>query len=201
MIKTVTSAMIEALVATVEYKTHIVEGTTTTVAVAMLPIGETWFTLATAISGYADQRKFNADLGAKYAIEKVMAQAKEKLWELEGYCLSKEVNEIAPVTDYVDRIIIEYNELMAKRVKLNGFIESDKFKSLDSRARLLLSRQAAAMEDYAECLHQRLKDCGCIQFTGTNWPELVEKFGDGELVGGQFVTPAGDSFAVGMWIK
>ncbi|MCG9964609.1 Gp49 family protein [Shewanella cutis] len=201
MIKTVTSAMIEALLATVECKTHIVEGTTTTVAVALLPIGDSMFTLSTAISGCADPRKFNADLGAKYAIEKVMAQAKEKLLELEGYCLSKEVNGIAPVTDYVDRIIIEYNELMAKLVKLNGFIESDKFKSLDSRVRLLLSRQSAAMEDYIECLHWRLKDCGCIRFNGANWPELVEKFGGGEVVGDQFVTPAGDSYAPGMWVK
>lgn len=201
MIKTVTSAMIDALLATVEYKTHIVEGTTTTVAVAMLPIGEAKFTLSTAISGCADPRKFNADLGAKYAIEKVMTQAKEKLWELEGYCLAKEINGAAPVTDHIDSMIIEHNELMAKLVKLNEFIECDEFNSLESRARLMLSRQAAAMEDYAECLRERLKDFGCIQFTGANWPELVEKFGGGELVGVQFVTPAGDSFAVGMWVK
>lgn len=201
MIKTVTSAMIEALLATVECKTHIVEGTTTTVAVALLPIGETKFSLATAISGCADPRKFNADLGAKYAIEKVMAQAKEKLWELEGYCLSKEINGVTPVTDHIDRMIIEHNELMAKLVKLNQFVEGDKFKSLDSRAGSLLRRQAVAMEDYVECLHWRLKYCGCILFTGANWPELVEKFGGGEVVGGQFVTPAGDSFADGMWVK
>lgn len=103
--------------------------------------------------------------------------------------------------DHIDRMIIEHNELMAKLVKLNQFVEGDKFKSLDSRARLLLSRQAAAMEDYVECLHQRLKDCGCILFTGANWPELVEKFGGGEVVGDQFVTPAGDSYAPGMWVK
>ncbi|MGR6502830.1 Gp49 family protein [Shewanella sp. Koi 1] len=201
MIKTVTSAMIEALLATVECKTHIVEGTTTTVAVALLPIGETKFSLATAISACADPRKFDAALGAKYAIEQVMAKANEKLWELEGYCLSKEINGVAPVTDHIDRMIIEHNELMAKLVKLNQFVEGDKFKSLDSRDRLMLSCQAAAMEDYAECLHDRLKDFGCILFTGSNWPELVEKFGGGEVVGGQFVTPAGDSFTDGMWVK
>lgn len=103
--------------------------------------------------------------------------------------------------DHIDRMIIEHNKLMAKLVKLNEFIEGDKFKSLGSRARLLLSRQAAAMEDYAECLHDRLKDSGCIQFTGANWPELVEKFGGGELVDGDFVTPSGDNFSVGMWVK
>lgn len=103
--------------------------------------------------------------------------------------------------DQTDTMIIEHNELMAKLVKLNEFIEGDKFKSLGSRARLLLSRQAAAMEDYAECLHDRLKDSGCIQFTGANWPELVEKFGGGELVDGDFVTPSGDNFSVGMWVK
>lgn len=103
--------------------------------------------------------------------------------------------------DHIDRMIIEHNELMANLVKLNQFVEGDKFKSLDSRDRLLLRRQAAAMEDYAECLHDRLKDCGSILFTGANWPAMVEKFGGGEVVGGQFVTPAGDSFAVGMWVR
>lgn len=201
MIKTVTSAMIEALLATVECKTHIVEGTTTTVAVAMLPIGEAKFTLSTAISGCADPRKFNADLGAKYAIEKVMTQAKEKLWELEGYCLAKEINGTAPVTDHIDRMIIEHNELMAKLVKLNEFMDSDRYEQLESNSKHLIFRQNDCMASYEIILRKRLELAGCIQFTGANWPELVEKFGDGELVGGQFVTPAGDSFAVGMWVK
>ena len=201
MIKTVTSAHIDALLATVEYKTHVVNDSTTTVAVALLPIGDALFTLSTAISGCADPRKFNADLGAKYAIEKAAAQAKEKLWELEGYCLAKEINSVAPVTDHIDRMIIEHDDLEEKAAALEAFEMSDRCKQLDSRDKELLFTQGMHMRIYQNHLRLRLEKAGCIKFYGANWPELVDKFGGGELVGDQFVTPAGDSYAPGMWVK
>ena len=79
---------IDNLMQYVQYKTHIVEGTTTTVAVAVLPMGTVDFTLAIESTACVDKSNFNAELGAKYAIEKAATSARDKLWELEGYVLA-----------------------------------------------------------------------------------------------------------------
>ena len=79
---------IDMLMKHVQYKTHIVEGTTTTVAVAVLPMGTVDFTLAIESTSCVDKSNFNAALGAKYAIEKASESARNKLWELEGYVLA-----------------------------------------------------------------------------------------------------------------
>lgn len=79
---------IDMLMEHVQYKTHIVEGTTTTVAVAVLPMGTVDFTLAIESTACVDKSNFNAALGAKYAIEKAAVSARNKLWELEGYVLA-----------------------------------------------------------------------------------------------------------------
>lgn len=79
---------IDMLMGHVQYKTHIVEGTTTTVAVAVLPMGTVDFTLAIESTACVDKSNFNAALGAKYAIEKAAVSARDKLWELEGYVLA-----------------------------------------------------------------------------------------------------------------
>lgn len=79
---------IDNLMQYVQYKTHIVEGTTTTVAVAVLPMGTVDFTLSIESTACVDKSNFNAELGAKYAIEKAAVSARDKLWELEGYVLA-----------------------------------------------------------------------------------------------------------------
>ena len=79
----VTLDQIEALMEKVEFKVHIVEGTTTTMAVAVLE----GFTLAKEFTACVDPLNFNKELGEKYAILKSKAAAKDKLWELEGYRL------------------------------------------------------------------------------------------------------------------
>lgn len=82
---------IDALMATVEVHTYVIPGTTTTVATAMLPIAHIKFTLANEIMACVDPRNFNAELGVKYGTEKVLAAARNKLWELEGYALAKQL--------------------------------------------------------------------------------------------------------------
>ena len=79
---------IDMLMEHVHYKTHIVEGTTTTVAVAVLPMGTVDFTLAIESTACVDKSNFNAELNAKYDIEKAAVSARNKLWELEGYVLA-----------------------------------------------------------------------------------------------------------------
>lgn len=82
---------IDELMSHVKYDVHVCPGTTTTVVTAMLPMGPINFTLCTEIMACVDPRNFNAELGAKYGIEKAQAVAKNKLWELEGYSLAKEL--------------------------------------------------------------------------------------------------------------
>ena len=79
----VTLERIRELMGQVEYKVHIVEGTTTTQAVAVLD----GFTLATGSTSCVDPDNFNKELGAKYAIYEAEDLAKDKLYELEGYLL------------------------------------------------------------------------------------------------------------------
>lgn len=82
---------IDELMSQVKYDVHICPGTTTTVVTAMLPMGPINFTLCTEIMACVDSRNFNAELGAKYGIEKAEVAARDKLWELEGYSLAKEL--------------------------------------------------------------------------------------------------------------
>lgn len=85
----VTPAQIDALLVGLEVKTNVFAGTTTTVAAAFLPNG---FCVATATSACVDPANFDAEIGAKVATDKVLHAAREKLWELEGYCLKKELD-------------------------------------------------------------------------------------------------------------
>lgn len=82
---------IDQLMSQVEVHTYIIPGTTTTVATAVLPIAHIKFTLATEISACVDPRNFNAELGASIARDKALHRTREKLWELEGYALAKQL--------------------------------------------------------------------------------------------------------------
>jgi len=79
----ITLEAIEALMARVQYKVHVVEGTTTTQATAMLD----GFTLSIGQTACVDPTNFNEELGRKYAIIDAEYKAQKKLWELEGYRL------------------------------------------------------------------------------------------------------------------
>ena len=89
----VTVEHIDALMGLVKYDVHIIPDTTTTVVTAYTPIKlkngvYINFTLATEVMACVDPRNFNAELGAKYGIEKTEKAARNKLWELEGYLLA-----------------------------------------------------------------------------------------------------------------
>lgn len=59
--------------------------------------------------------------------------------------------------DFVQRMLIEYEELTDKLGKLNAFISSDKFKELDEENRSLLNAQYNCMLTYATILKHRIK--------------------------------------------
>ena len=85
-----TPAMIDELMLGVTYSTHVITGTTTTQASAILPSG---FVLCTADSACASPENFNPALGIEIALTKARAMARDKLWELEGYRLSQALHE------------------------------------------------------------------------------------------------------------
>ncbi len=82
---------IEKLMTEVTYKCHVIEGTNTTIAAAILPIGEKMFTLDFGMSSPASNANFNAALGEEAAIKEAVIKARNKLWELEGYRLAQRV--------------------------------------------------------------------------------------------------------------
>ena len=87
-------AHIDELMKKVRYDCHIVDGTTTTVITAILPITDHInFTVATEIMACVDPRNFNKELGEKHGITKAANAARNKLWELEGYYLARQLEQ------------------------------------------------------------------------------------------------------------
>lgn len=78
---------IDALMATVTVHVQRIEGTCSTIALAMLPIGGRQFSLAIGHSACVDPAMFNAEIGTDIATKDALAQARKKLWEFEGYAL------------------------------------------------------------------------------------------------------------------
>lgn len=152
----VTKEKIDSLMNQVEYHTHIVSGTTTTIATAILPIGNSKFTLAMTKSACVDPRNFNAKLGADYAIQDCVNAARDKLWELEGYHLAKTTAAIP--TNFKDRIVLEQSELKEKLDKLSAFISKGKPESISGIDWQLLHLQETAMDQYYRILLARLDE-------------------------------------------
>lgn len=88
----VTPAMVEEILATVTYSTRVVEGTTSTIAVAILPSG---FVLATGMAACVARENFNPALGVERAISKARDLAREAIWQHEGYRLSQALQEVS----------------------------------------------------------------------------------------------------------
>lgn len=87
-------ARIDELMSKVRFDCHIVDGTTTTVITAILPITDHInFTVATEIMACVDPRNFNKELGEKHGITKAANAARNKLWELEGYYLARQLEQ------------------------------------------------------------------------------------------------------------
>lgn len=89
---TVEATDISTLMRKVVYSTHRVPNTTTIVATATLKLGEHNFTLVHQHTACTDPRNFNEEKGINYAILKASKAAREKLWELEGYLMFKQLS-------------------------------------------------------------------------------------------------------------
>jgi hypothetical protein len=87
----VTRQIIEKLLEGVSYHTHLVPGTTTILATAIMPSG---FTLGTAESACLVPEDFKLQQGIEIAIAKARALAVDALWQFEGYRLKQTMHEL-----------------------------------------------------------------------------------------------------------
>ena len=58
--------------------------------------------------------------------------------------------------DFIERLIDEKNEVSGRAAKLEVFVDTDKFKEIDSEQQMLLRIQLKSMHTYIQCLHERL---------------------------------------------
>lgn len=90
----VTSEQIDQLMERVVYITEVPAGTTSTFVHAFL---DGVFHLATGFSACISPENFNATLGVAIAKPKAAAEARDKLWQLEGYRLFQSERTALPV--------------------------------------------------------------------------------------------------------
>lgn len=104
----ITKERIDALMATVTYRYWVIAGTTTTICAAML---DGKFNLARGFSACVDERLYNQEVGEELARKDAESQARNKLWELEGYALYRrlkdEPEQIARLTYLVNKAYCE----------------------------------------------------------------------------------------------
>lgn len=86
----VTPDQIDALMRKLSYHTYVIPGTTTTIAAAMDSMG---FVVALGMASCVSPANFREVLGRDMAISKAKAAAADELWKLEGYRLSKNIQQ------------------------------------------------------------------------------------------------------------
>lgn len=62
--------------------------------------------------------------------------------------------------DFKTRLIDEQFQLADKLFKLDSFLVSDKFNTIDDTQKALLKIQSAAMRTYNQCLQERIEKLG-----------------------------------------
>lgn len=144
--------MIDAMVSSLIFKVMRFEGSTVMVAAAFLPTG---FEVGTGKSACASPENFNAEIGEKIAVDNARAAARDKLWELEGYVLHKQLT--TPTLNFKERAIQELSDLMAKVNALAAFLVVPFYATLPEAEQDQLQRQYDAMLVYARVLADRIE--------------------------------------------
>ncbi len=91
------------------------------------------------------------ELGIKIAI----SNAQDEVWALEGYLLKQKLFE--EPTDFKGRLDKELAELSDRADKLNAFVSSDAFLSIDPNQQELLIQQLSQMDELRDTLTVRVK--------------------------------------------
>ena len=102
-------------------------------------------------SACVDKANYNEEIGARCCMERI----ERKLWELEGYVLSKKLYKTTGESLF-DRVYSEAVELKVKLEKLQDFMGSTKFEALSYVDKYLLMDQEFAMHDYLDILTARI---------------------------------------------
>ncbi len=120
----------------------------------------------TGESACASPENFDAEIGRRIARENAVA----KIWPLMGYELRSKLadaaaphpiaGDISHYPPHQQRVLIEYVELGDKLNKLNGFLETDLFKSLSAAEQERMTVQRGAMGDYHGVLADRIAAFG-----------------------------------------
>lgn len=93
-----------------------------------------------------------AELGEQIARD----NARNELWPLMGYALKERLAATAAPTTFQDRVRAEAVELDDRINKLAAFQHTDTFQELPSDEQDRLLAQLAAMQDYSNCLSERI---------------------------------------------
>ena len=101
----------------------------------------------TGESACASPENFDAELGRKIARQNAVS----KIWTLMGYALKERL--AAEPADYMGRMRVENAQL---NEKIEVFMESDKFNTLEPEQKRLLQKQYGAMMDYLTILAARI---------------------------------------------
>lgn len=108
-------------------------------------------------SSCVDKANYNEEVGKNICLEKI----RNKLWELEGYCLQKDLfyNEKSKddcESSAKERVKIERNEIDSRLQKLEAFTGTEKFARLNLANRSFLIKQSDIMKEYIAILGLRL---------------------------------------------
>jgi hypothetical protein len=155
---------INALMASLDYKTAHLEGTTSTVATARLPGG---FVVAIGHSATVHAANFDPAKGREYAIASAERKARSALWEFEGYALYLRLEQLraagvdTTMPAHQQRVMLERFELVEKADALARFIGTRDqagsiYGKLPEDEQMRLCRQLQAMRDYSEALAERI---------------------------------------------
>ena len=97
---------------------------------------------------------FDQEIGEEISFK----DARDKVWQLEGYLLQQKNPVVAEPGNYIDRLVAEHADLEEKVDKLSDFVTTGKFVNLSSAEQERMHRQLVSMIDYAGVLQERLDE-------------------------------------------
>ena len=113
---------------------------------------ENGFTV-TGESACASPENFDKLIGQKIAYQ----NAREKIWQLEGYLLKEKLYQQSKPSTPQDRVFAERKDLSEKLDKLKEFLSKDQPKFIDDNHWYLLGMQEKTMQQYLNLLDERIK--------------------------------------------
>lgn len=145
----VTAAQVAEEMSNVKVDTIDIFGKPTTVVSVRMSNGY----VLTETSTCVDPLNYDETIGLQVCQKKI----EDRVWALLGYKLHDTMAE--GVKTSIDRLQIERKELSDKLVKLDAFIDSDRFATVvyDSSQRMLLFEQSDIMAEYLKILDKRIE--------------------------------------------